>query len=159
MDGVDRTWRPSAWMRASAIVGSLFFIVMTGVVLWFVSSGSTDGSRLDLGVVVLPIGAVFCVRYAIRSRIALSPEAVTVDNAFKSYAVPLSEITHARGGYNGLEISRAGRRKVVAGAVQKSNWATWTGRETRSDEIAHAILDAKRRRAERIAEAVDAGNE
>lgn len=138
-------------MRASAVFGSFMACVLTVEVV----SVASDPVAY-LGYVLFPLLAVFCALYAIRSRIVLTAETVTVQNAFKSYSVPLPEVTRVRGGYNGLEIGWAGHRTVVAGAVQKSNMSKWAGYQTRSDDIASDILYAKERLAARPApEALD----
>ena len=50
------------------------------------------------------------------------------------------------GGYYGLNVTVRGRLfPLTASAVLKPNWATWTGRRTRSDDVAAAIFEARSR--------------
>lgn len=80
-----------------------------------------------------------------RPRIALGSEDVTVVNPFSTRRIRLDEIQGVEGGYDGLELRLRDGTTVTAWAVQKANWAQWTGRRTRADDAAQAIMDAARR--------------
>jgi hypothetical protein len=74
----------------------------------------------------------------------LTSTEVVVRNPFNSRRVRLADVTHVEGGWGGLTIGTLAGVAVTAWAVQKSNYARWSGRRTRADDIADEIMAAAR---------------
>ncbi|MGC5290622.1 PH domain-containing protein [Micromonospora sp. DT231] len=86
-------------------------------------------------------------RLAFRPAVTLTDEEVIVRNPNGSQQVSLNDVATVEPGYGGLTITTTRGERVVAWAVQKSNLATWTGRQTRADDVAASITAASRSRA------------
>jgi hypothetical protein len=74
--------------------------------------------------------------------IVLTTSEVIVRNPWGTRRVPLADITDVRPGYSGLTVTTRPGQSVTAWAVQKSNTAKWSGRQTRADEVAAIITAA-----------------
>jgi hypothetical protein len=101
---------------------------------------------LTIRPVVALLGAAFAVLawvvFAWRPSITLTDTEVVVRNPFLFQRIALKDVARVGPGYGGLVITTRGGARTSAWAVQKSNLATWTGRRTRADEVAEAIIAA-----------------
>jgi len=134
-----KRWRVSQLGRLASVAVCLLFWTL-GVFL--LSEGAHTSDRITGGVflVVAPI-AVWL--FAFRPFVALGTDQVVVQNPWRGLTIPLGAVLGAHGGYGGLSLNVRGlRRPVTAWAVQKANWSTWRGRETRADRVAAAIMAA-----------------
>ena len=135
-------WKPSTWMRAFGLAVSIGLDVVACVCVWQACTEPGGWGLAPEGLLMAGF-SVFGLRYVARSRITLTPDTLSITNAFKAYTVPLAEITGVSATPGGLRISRAGQPAIVAGAVQKSRWAVDHGeQQTRADDAASDILTA-----------------
>lgn len=135
-------WKPSIWMRASGLAVSIGLGVLGCVCVWQACTEPGGWALAPEGLLIAGFGA-FGLRYVARSRITLTPDTLSIANAFKAYTVPLAEITGVFATPRGLRISRAGQPTIVAGAIQKSKWAVARGyQQTRAAAAASDILTA-----------------
>lgn len=73
--------------------------------------------------------------------VACTAAGLVVCNPYRSVTIPWHDLDSVEGGYFGLIVRRrSDPRPIHAWAVQKSNFARWTGRRTRSDDVAREIL-------------------
>jgi ABC-type transport system involved in cytochrome bd biosynthesis fused ATPase/permease subunit len=92
---------------------------------------------LSAAAVIIVIGVW---RWAFVPYVALTDQGVEVQNRLLRASVPYSDISEVRGGYYGLTIVTKRDEIVTAWAVQKSNWARWTKKQTRADAVRAAIM-------------------
>lgn len=100
-----------------------------------------------LGGIILPWLLAF------RPRVILGETTVSIVNPLRTISIPLDRVTRTpRAGYYGVTIvvrEDGEDREVTAWALQKSNLASWFGREVRADLASQAIAaasEAARRR-------------
>jgi hypothetical protein len=95
-------------------------------------------------VALLAASAVVIVlgvwRWGFVPYVELTDQGVEVQNRLLRASVPYSDISEVRGGYYGLTIVTKRNETVTAWAVQKSNWARWTKKQTRADAVRAAIM-------------------
>jgi hypothetical protein len=75
-----------------------------------------------------------------RNFIEARTEGLFLRNPWREWLISWSSIAGATPGYYGIRIQRCDGPPVVAWAVQKPNVAKWTGRRSRADEVAEAIV-------------------
>jgi hypothetical protein len=130
-------WHSSSMQRVGAAI-----VTAGGLAL---AVGVTAGGGVAPGVaallwvfaVTLALGAwrILFVPY-----VALQSTQVVVQNRIGRTAIPYSEIVAVRAGYYGIRITKRDRGEVLAWAVQKPNWATWSHKRTRADDLVGAIV-------------------
>jgi hypothetical protein len=133
-EGADVWLVPSGSRTASAIVTVGWCVLAAGVTL----SGGAVGDDLLLWAIAVVI-AVIAWRWSCVPYVALTADAVVVQNMFSRTEVPYGDIEAISVSYSGVTIQRASGRPVVPWAVQKSGRATLMHRESRADELADAI--------------------
>jgi hypothetical protein len=94
--------------------------------------------------VVLVIGIATAWQFALWPAVILTETEVIVRNPWGTRHVPLGDIVGTGGAYAGLSIQRRSGETLAAWAVQKSNAAKWSGKSSRADRAAAAILTAAR---------------
>lgn len=80
--------------------------------------------------------------YCLRPVIRLDDDTLEIVNPWRRAIIPLAAVGRAHPGYSGISVSYFvdGRPHLTcAWAVQKANWSTWTGNETRADLVAAEI--------------------
>jgi hypothetical protein len=107
--------------------------------------GISIGGNIAVGVTALlwisfALVVLGIWRWAFFPCIALTPEAVIVQNRLTKRSVPYSTIVGVKAGFYGLRLLTKDHNDVTAWAVQKSNEAKWAHRQTRADEVAEAIM-------------------
>ena len=118
-------------------------IATTAVLAVFVAYAFSGGDPA-IGAGALVAGVIVVWFLAFWPAVILTRTDVVVRNPWGYRRVPLSEVAGAGGGYAGLAIRLRSGGSVTAWALQKSNAAKWSGRATRSDEAAEAIMAAAR---------------
>ncbi|MET0491724.1 MAG: PH domain-containing protein [Actinoplanes sp.] len=131
---MTRVWRVSTFGRA----GSFVLPIGCGVFGGTAAGGFTG--------VIFPflVGLMLWWLSTIRPALTLTGEEVIVRNPVRTTRVPLADIAEVRPGRRGVTIRTTDDRKVSAWAVQRSNLARWTGRDTRADQVTEAIRAAVR---------------
>lgn len=129
---MSRTWRVSTLGR----VGVLALIPLLVVATWLLWGNVTVSLLAGLGALA------GWWRFALRPSVILTGTELIVRNPYGQRHVALADVVDAAPGYGGLTVTTSTGKRVVAWAVQKSNLATWTGRHTRADEAAAAIVAA-----------------
>ena len=133
-------WRPTKLLRVS-IVG--------GVVLCFALGMSMIGDAADedeiwpavaFVLVFIGIPQLVLLRHAFRARVEVRPDALIIATTFSKHRIEWSEVVDAAAGYAGVTVVLRSGTTRVAGAVQKSNFSTWTNRRTRADVLCDLIL-------------------
>ena len=109
-----------------------------------VSSDRLPGWAAFLWVTAFMLSAGLWIRSAFSLRVTLTATEVVVKNMFKSYRLPLAEISSVAGGYYGTVFTLRDGTRVTAWGVPKSNLARWTNTETRADQLAEAVITAAR---------------
>jgi hypothetical protein len=135
-EGADVWLVPSGSRTAATVVTVGWCVLAAGVTL----SGGAAGDDLLLWVVAVVI-AVIAWRWSFVPYVALTPDAVIVQNMFSRTEVPYTDVESIAVSYSGVTIRRASGRPVVPWAVQKSGRATLMHKESRADELAVAIRD------------------
>jgi hypothetical protein len=129
---MSRVWKVSPLGRIGSVLAAA-----VAVAALFVARGPA------FGVVALLVLGVGVWRFAFWPAVILRADEVEVRNPWGTRRVPLSDVAGTGGAYAGLSIERHSGGPVNAWAVQKSNLAKWTGKATRADEAAAAILAAR----------------
>lgn len=144
----ERVWRARSPVRAGAMFAGVILATVSAWMIWGIVAGQSSVPGV-LGFAAAfgdPLAAACLFRWGQRAAIVLDEDTLTVISAVKTYRIPLRDVQMVRGGYYGLEIKvRSRRLPITASAIQKPNWANWTGRRTRADEVADAILEARNR--------------
>lgn len=83
--------------------------------------------------------------YALKARILVTPAALVVITTFAEHRFLWTDIRDAEPGYTGILLHLRDGGTFLAGAVQKANLSTWTGRRTPADELAELIVKRARR--------------
>jgi hypothetical protein len=135
-EGADVWLVPSGSRTAATVVTVGWCVLAAGVTL----SGGAAGDDLLLWVIAVAI-AVIAWRWSFVPYVALTQDAVIVQNMFNRVEVPYTDIESVAVSYSGVTIRRAEGRPVVPWAVQKSGRATLMHKESRADELAAAIRD------------------
>jgi hypothetical protein len=94
------------------------------------------------GFVVLVTGNAIAWLFVFWPAVIVTGTEVIVRNPWGIQRVPLGDIVGTGGAYAGLSIQRRSGGTVAAWAVQKSNAAKWSGKTSRADEVATAIMAA-----------------
>jgi hypothetical protein len=136
MNGCE-IWRPASSWRIFLVlvaIGEFALGVFTLVL------GIRQGDVLAGMLVALLLGApgLWFIAYS-RAYVMLCDEGVRARNILSTTDTPWDQIDTAGAGYWGIAILRVDGPALVAMAVQKSNFSTWIGRETRADRLAAAI--------------------
>jgi hypothetical protein len=71
--------------------------------------------------------------------VALTDQALVVQNPLSRTVVPYAAIVQVKAGYYGVRIRRHDGTSVAIWAIQKSNAASLTKKHTRADEVVEAI--------------------
>jgi hypothetical protein len=147
LGSVWEEWRPSGTSR---LVNGLAAIGCTALVVTLVIGIATAGSGADvLGASLLAaffaVVAMVSLVEAFRLRLAVGPDGLVVRN-LRTTQIPWSQFQDCTPGVLGLRIRRAGRRPVVALAVDKAPVA-WVSDQTQADFVASAIDHYARRHA------------
>lgn len=134
-------WRPTAALRSFAVAFATGAVALGG---WIIAVATNEGVwwqgvAFVFAFFLLP--AAVGLRYALRARIVLTPDALVVVSTFSEHRFPWTDIRHAEPGYGGIHIHLRDGGTFLAGAVQKGNLWTWTGRRTRADELADLIIE------------------
>jgi hypothetical protein len=131
------TWRATPLARGSGYLG--VSVGVAGIVGALVD-GFANGDAADaapLGVMALAFGFA-CWRFSLFPSVAATADGLVVQNPLRTHHIAWRDVSRVESGYSGLAIITP-RGVIGAWAVQKSNLATWTHRETRSDAIAKQI--------------------
>lgn len=128
MSGV---WKVSRFGQVGSSV-----VLAVATVSAFVVSGPAAG------LVVLVLGGALAWLFVYWPAVILTGTEVTVRNPWGTQRVPLGDVAGTGGAYAGLSIQRRSGGTVAAWAVQKSNLAKWSGKTSRADEAAAAIMAA-----------------
>ena len=89
--------------------------------------------------IALLVVAVGVWLLAFRPYVALTTQALVIQNRITKRTVPYESILGVKPGYYGLRLITKNQGDVTVWAVQKSNVSRWTNRQTRADEVAAAI--------------------
>jgi hypothetical protein len=128
---MPQVWNVAPSSRVLAVVAGAIAVAFE-----FTLDGPWAGA-----VTAVLVGALVWL-FAFRPALVLTGTEVLVRNPWGTRRVPLPDVARTAGGYFGLSIHRRSGGSVTAWAVQKSNGASWAGRQTRADEVAAAIRDA-----------------
>lgn len=137
---MSRMWRVSALGR----VGVLALIPLPMAVAWLLWDSVPVSLFAGLGALAA------WWRFSLYPAVILTETELIVRNPYGQRRVALPDVVDAAPGYGGLTVTTSTGEHVVAWAVQKSNLATWTGRRTRADEVAEAIVAVGRRHREPV---------
>jgi hypothetical protein len=137
-----RIWRVSAlgrqsawWFVALSVAGFLVVLVM-----WITADDDVELVFLVVIYVVLVAPFVtMAVFAALRPYVAVGSEGIEVQNPVRRHQISWSNVIGVTPGYSGLSFQTKDGKTVTAWAVQKSNLATWRGKETRADRVAAEI--------------------
>jgi len=140
-------WRASVAARVGAVVLGVFF---TGLGV-SIATGSVESDPGGVAGLLCSIGFVLGGilgpwLFAFRPRVILGETTVTIVNPLRETSLRLDRVRgRPQPGYFGVTVAAVDdgqRREVTAWAVQKSNLATWFGREVRADYVGRAIAEA-----------------
>lgn len=131
---MSQTWRVSRLGRFGVIALAPLF----GVLVWLLWGNVLVSFLAVLGALV------GWWKFAWRPAVVLAGAEVIVRNPNVSRRIDIRDVVHVEPGYGGLTITTSTNERVVAWAVQKSNFAKWTGRHTRADDVATSIFRASR---------------
>jgi hypothetical protein len=148
MYAARRIWRPSRLVRVAAMLAAVLLAAGSASMIWAIAAGRDSGFGVAAFAAAFgdPLAAAYLFRWGQRARIILGEDALTVGSAMRVHRIPLRDVLRVSGGYYGLNVTVRGRLlPLTASAVQKPNWATWTGKHTRSDDVAAAIIEARSR--------------
>jgi hypothetical protein len=126
---MSQVWRVSPLGR----FGVLAFVPILGAFMWIVRES------LLFGALVTAAALVAWLRFSFLPAIILTDTEVIVRNPGRTHRIDLSDAVRVEPGYGGLTLTTSTGARVVAWAVQQSNFAKWTGRHTRADEVAASI--------------------
>ena len=132
----NQVWRVSLIGRGGAIGVALIWLVV--VVAISTGKNTSAGVRALLWIALLVV-AVGVWLWAFRPYVALTTQAVVIQNRITKSTVPYESILEVKPGYYGLRLITKNQGDVTVWAVQKSNASKWTKRQTRADEVAAAI--------------------
>jgi hypothetical protein len=135
-DAADVWLVPPGSRTAAGVVTVGWCVLAAGVTL----TGGAAGDDVLLWVIAVLI-AVVAWRWSFVPYVALTEDAVVVQNMFTRTEVHYADIEAVMVSYSGVTIRRAGGRPVVPWAVQKSGRATLMHKESRADELAAAIRE------------------
>jgi hypothetical protein len=132
-------WRPS---RTTRLVSALAALGCGAIVIPLAIGIATAGTGADVSgavglATVFAVLAVVSAIQAFRLRLTVGPEGLIVRN-FRTTQIPWSEFQDCSSGVWGIWIRRAGRRPVIALAVDKQPVA-WLIEQTRADVVVTAI--------------------
>jgi hypothetical protein len=149
--GQDQLWRVAKGQRIGSVVVSVVWVAL--------AVGITVGGGVATGVIVIlwcvvPLMMLMAWRYSFVPYVAMTPTAAVVRNRVGQTTIPYADIAEIRPGYYGTTIKRRSGGAVVAWAVQKPSWATWSKKGTRADDLADAI----RRRVAEVPYAAQTGH-
>jgi len=128
---MPQVWKVSPLGR----FGSLAWVVLMAVFA-FLTAGPVAGAA------VLVVGLAAVWRFAFWPALTLTGTDVVVRNPWGTRRVPLGDVAGTGGAYAGLSIRRRSGGAVTAWAVQKPNAAKWSGKTSRADEVAAAVMAA-----------------
>jgi len=137
----ESVWRTTPAFRVSTVIFALCAAAFTGWV--FADEVGEEGMWKEVmaaGLFSLAPAAAL-LRYAFRSRVELFSNALVVVTTLDTHRLDWAEIDSAHPTYSGLVIRLRNGKSIVAGAVQKSNFSTATGRTTRADALASLITE------------------
>jgi hypothetical protein len=132
----DQVWRVSPTGRGGAVSVALIWLVL--VVLISTERNTSAGVIALLWIVLIVVGVGVWL-WAFRPYVALTTQAVVVQNRITKRTVPYGTILDVKPGYYGLRLVTKNQADVTIWAVQKSNVSKWGNRRTRADEVAAAI--------------------
>lgn len=135
---MSQIWRVSPLGR----FGVLAFAPILGAFAWIARDSPLFGALVTAAILVA------WLRFSFLPAVILTSTEVIVRNPGRTHRVDLSDAVRIDPGYGGLTLTTSTGARVVAWAVQKSNFAKWTGRHTRADEVAASINAAIRSRAQ-----------
>jgi len=125
---MHQVWKVSPLGRIGGLLPAVF-----GAVVWSMMA------RPVVAILVAALGLVGWFLAVLRPFVALSDTELVIRNPWGLRRVELSDISRVDVGYSGLTITTTTGSQIVAWAVQKSNLAKWTGRQTRADQVAATI--------------------
>lgn len=131
LPAMSRVWKVS-WFGH---VGASVVLAIATVCAFLIAGPAT-------GLVVLALGGALAWLFVYRPAVILTGTEVIIRNPWGTRRVPLGDVAGTGGAYAGLSVRRRSGGAVNAWAVQKSNAATWSGRTSRADEAAAAIMTA-----------------
>jgi hypothetical protein len=117
----------------------------TGVVVLIQTDPGGPAAWL-FGVPALAAAVISPWLLAFRPRVILTENTLTIVNPLRVTSLRLDQISQrVEPGYAGITVVALNGdhlTKATAWAVQKSNLATWTGSDTRADEVCRVIRQA-----------------
>ena len=132
----NQVWRVSRTGRGGAIGVAMIWLVLVVVVS---TRKNTSAGVIALLWIALLVVAVGVWLLAFRPYVALTTQALVIQNRITKRTVPYESILGVKPGYYGLRLITKNQGDVTVWAVQKSNVSRWTNRQTRADEVAAAI--------------------
>ncbi len=129
----DTVWHhhwSSAGLSVLLAMGSSAFVA-------WVALGGDAPAWWWLVCVAPPFLVWICV---LRPRVVIADSEIVVVKWFRTLRRPLRDLVGARPGYFGTELMFAVGGSVVAGTLQRPNWAAWLGKLSRADKVAHRLL-------------------
>ena len=129
------TWRfRPLWRWTAMVVTGLPLLVLSIVAL-----AAGNPGLLVVGIVLGGPYAAYGYLAGFRPRVELAPTELVVVNPLRTHRVPWGDLVAVIPGYWGARLTRRDGSTVNLWAGQKSNWAVWRGRRSRSDAMCAAI--------------------
>ena len=129
-------WRPTPGVRIAFVLMGAAFLALDGLVV--------PGSPPGVAPLIWCAAAVVLLlswRLGFVPFIEARPEALVIQNPLRRREFAWSAIERVKPTYSGLLIIRKdGGWPTAAWAVQKSNFAVWTHRWTRADEVTEVLM-------------------
>jgi len=135
-----RVWRAEHRTRIAVVICLVAAAAALVVLAALAYARGTTVWLPNLLVLLTLLGVLYAWRFGLHPSLLATDTQVVVANPFRTYAFDWDDITVIAPGENGLLIGSEDAQ-AEAWCVQKSNWATRTGRRTRSDDIAAELLD------------------
>ena len=111
-----------------------------GLVPWDDTAGYSDGLAWRIVAVLVALCSLAC---GWRPSLQLFTDRIVATGLVGRRTLFLRDLKDVQAGYDGLRLTEDGGRRVLVPFVgEKSNLASWLGREARGDAKAHVLLDA-----------------
>jgi hypothetical protein len=137
-----QSWSVHKVSKLLAAAGLLAPITV-GCLLTINGTRSPDARGATAAVIAGPAFVIVSltgyVLFSLRPRITLAEGRVVVQNPLRRYDVDLNDVMHAQPGSSGITLELRSGARITAWAVQESNLAQWTNRQTRADAVAACI--------------------
>ena len=133
-----RVWRPKLGSMAGL---TILVLLLAGLCFTALPTAAENGLGDVVGVTALFLfPAVVTGAFALRCRIVVDGEGLSIRNLFRDRTFELRGVTGCLRGYWGLRVTFGDGTTALAMAAQKSNAAGLMDAETRSDRIVAEIL-------------------